>query len=64
MDKLDKITEKHFERVVEIVTNVNNEFHDINERMAAISSRSEIWCNEIADAIHEDEMTEAIHGEV
>lgn len=55
MNKLDKITEKHFARIVEIVTNPDNEFYDLNDRMSAISSRSEIWCNEMADALHEDD---------
>ena len=55
MDKFDKITKKHFQRIIEIVTNPDNEFCDLNDRMIAISSRSEIWCNEMADALHEDD---------
>jgi hypothetical protein len=55
MNKLDKITEKHFARVVEIIISGDNEFHDIGERMAAITSRAEIWCNEMADATREDD---------
>jgi hypothetical protein len=55
MTKFDKITERHFARVVEIVINGDNEFHDIGERMTAITSRAEIWCNEMVDAQHEDD---------
>lgn len=62
MDKLDDITKDNFARLVEIVTNMGEEFPSLYDRMWAASSRVEIWENEMADAHEELENIE--HGKV
>ena len=54
MATFESITKEHYQRVVDIVGNIDNEFNDVYEKMGAINARLTMFNTEMEEYNYEN----------